>query len=160
MSWASLASNQFVSFSDAASSGIPLNSGQSHTYSDKFITKDEALTKYNCDPSYLTSFSGNQWVTKDSLVSGGTPIVVGSDTFLLGYSDGSTCSSGYALFLYWDDTNYPGRPLGTPLYNDSGLTFTGWNTLNWTIINFGSVEYYFADGSGGHTIGYANGIVC
>ena len=70
MSWATLASNQWVSFNDIAGSGIPLNSGQSHTYTNQFITKSEAITKYNLDTSYLTLYASNQWVPKSALVAG------------------------------------------------------------------------------------------
>jgi hypothetical protein len=72
MSWSTLASNQWVSFNDMVGSGIALNSGQSHVYTDQFITKDELITKYNVDASYLSSLAGNQWVTKTLIITPAT----------------------------------------------------------------------------------------
>lgn len=70
MSWSTLAGNQFVCFNDMSESGIPLNSGQSHTYTQKFITKAEVIAKYNVNTSYLASFTSTQWIPKSALTTG------------------------------------------------------------------------------------------
>lgn len=81
MSWSTLANNQFVCFNDMSESGIPLNSGQSHIYTQQFITKAEIITKYNVNTSYLTSFASNQWIPKSALTTG-----VVSYEWCMGYS--------------------------------------------------------------------------
>lgn len=69
MSWASLGLTQWVSFNDMTESGIPLNGGQSHTYTAQWITKDELITKYNVNTSYLTGLASNQWVERSLIVT-------------------------------------------------------------------------------------------
>lgn len=70
MAWSSLASNQMVTFTNAADGGFSLNSGQSHVTSNKCMTKDEALTKYNLDASAMSSYGNNQLVPKSTWVAG------------------------------------------------------------------------------------------
>lgn len=74
MSWGSLAGNQFVSFTNASGSGLPLNSGESHVTSNKWMTKSEAISKYNLNAGALAGFASNQWVTKNALYPGGTSV--------------------------------------------------------------------------------------
>lgn len=69
MSWGSLASNQMVSFTDAQSSGFPLNSGQSPITSDKCMTKNDILTLYTVSSEALVSYASNQLVPKFSWLS-------------------------------------------------------------------------------------------
>lgn len=66
MAWSDVQMEQMVSFNDASSSGIPLNSGQSHSYTGQCMTKDEITTKYAVNVSYMNAFtsSGNQLVPK------------------------------------------------------------------------------------------------
>lgn len=71
MSWASLASNQMVSYTDAQGGGFTLQSGQSSVTSNQCMTKNDALTKYVLDSSYMDSYSSNQLVPKSQWVSGG-----------------------------------------------------------------------------------------
>lgn len=49
MSWAGLASNQMVSYTDAQGGGFTLQPGQSSVTSNQCMTKNDALTKYVLD---------------------------------------------------------------------------------------------------------------
>lgn len=66
MAWSNLANNQAVSFNDASTSGIPLNSGQSHSTSSECMNKDAILTKYAVNTSLMNAFTsfGSQLVPK------------------------------------------------------------------------------------------------
>jgi hypothetical protein len=66
MAWSDVQLEQMVSFNDASSSGIPLNSGQSHSYTGQCMTKDEITTKYAVNSSYMNAYtlSGNRLVPK------------------------------------------------------------------------------------------------
>jgi hypothetical protein len=66
MAWSDVQLEQMVSFNDASSSGIPLNSGQSHSYTGQCMTKDDITTKYEVNTSLMNAFtgSGNQLVPK------------------------------------------------------------------------------------------------
>lgn len=70
MSWAGLASNQMVSYTDAQGGGFTLQSGQSSVTSDQCMTKNDATTKYVLDTSYLTSYASNQLIPKSVWVNG------------------------------------------------------------------------------------------
>lgn len=72
MAWGDLSSTQWVSFTNMQTSGIPLKSGQSHTTSNEWMTKAEAIAKYsvNTANSYLAAKSSNQWVAKRDLETG------------------------------------------------------------------------------------------
>lgn len=63
------ASNQMVTFTQAQSLGFTLNSGQSHTTSNKCMTKNDALVKYNLDASAMSSYASNQLVPKSAWVN-------------------------------------------------------------------------------------------
>lgn len=63
------ASNQMVSFTQAQSLGFTLQSGQSHTTSNKCMTKNDALVKYNLDASAMSSYTSNQLVPKSTWVN-------------------------------------------------------------------------------------------
>ena len=63
------ASNQMVTFTQAQSLGYTLNSGQSHTLTDKCMTKSEALAKYNLNASAMSSYASNQLVPKSVLMN-------------------------------------------------------------------------------------------
>jgi hypothetical protein len=69
MAWSSLASNQMVSYTDAQGGGFTLNSGQSSVTSNQCMTKNDALTKYNLDSSYMSAYASNQLVPKSTWVS-------------------------------------------------------------------------------------------
>jgi hypothetical protein len=66
MAWSDVQLEQMVSFNDASSSGIPLNSGQSHSYTGQCMTKDDITTKYAVNSSYMNAYtlSGNRLVPK------------------------------------------------------------------------------------------------
>jgi hypothetical protein len=75
MSWASLASNQEVSFTDAAGSGITVKVAlPTATTPNKFMTKADALYYLNCKTSLLSALSDVQWVVKSQLEEGTIPI--------------------------------------------------------------------------------------
>lgn len=66
MAWSDVQPLQLVSYSDASSSGIPLNSGQSHSYTGQCMTRDDIITKYAVNTSLMNAFTltGNQLVPK------------------------------------------------------------------------------------------------
>jgi hypothetical protein len=66
MAWSDVQLEQMVSFNDASSSGIPLNSGQSHSYTGQCMDKTAIVTKYAVNTSLMNAFtgSGNQLVPK------------------------------------------------------------------------------------------------
>ena len=69
MSWSSLASNQMVSFTDSQTSPFSLNPGQTVPTSNQCMTKDDALTKWSLDSSYMSSYTSNQLVPKSVWVA-------------------------------------------------------------------------------------------
>jgi len=66
MAWSDVQMEQMVSFNDASSSGIPLNSGQSHSYTGQCMTKDDITTKYAVNTTLMNAYtgSGNRLVPK------------------------------------------------------------------------------------------------
>lgn len=64
MPWATLASNQMVSYTDAQGGGFTLQPGQSAVTSNQCMTKTDATTKYVLDTSYLTAYASNQLIPK------------------------------------------------------------------------------------------------
>jgi hypothetical protein len=76
MPWATLASNQMVSYTDAQGGGFTLQPGQSAVTSNQCMTKSDATTKYVLDTSYLTSYASNQLIPKSVWVAGSTTITV------------------------------------------------------------------------------------
>lgn len=109
MAWSSLASNQMVTFTNAADGGFSLNSGQSHVASNKCMTKDEALTKYNLDASPMSAYASNQLVPKSAWFAsagGNSQVTIvnnlaigGTELFIDGYSQGPVEGFG-SQFLY------------------------------------------------------------
>ena len=77
MPWNDLASNQMVSYTDAASgatSGVfTLNSGFSNVISNQMMDKTDALGRYNLNESNMSTYASNQLVPKSAWVSGGNP---------------------------------------------------------------------------------------
>lgn len=69
MAWSNLLSNQMVSFSEAATSGFTLQSGQSHGSSNQLMTKADALAKYVLNASNMSGYANNQLVPKSVWVS-------------------------------------------------------------------------------------------
>jgi hypothetical protein len=67
--WGSLTSTQWVSFQDAASSGIyqkyPIPNGLN------WMTKQAILYYLDVDPSFISSYADNQWIPKIDLVANG-----------------------------------------------------------------------------------------
>jgi hypothetical protein len=70
MSWSGLASNQMVSYTDAQGGGFTLQSGQSPVTSNQCMTKNDALTKYVLDSSYMSGYTNDQLVPKSIWVNG------------------------------------------------------------------------------------------
>lgn len=70
MSWASLAANQTVSYTDAQGGGFSLNASQSHVTSDQCMTKAEIIAKYNVSSASMDSYGSNQLVPKGSWQTG------------------------------------------------------------------------------------------
>jgi hypothetical protein len=67
MAFDALASNQLVSYEEAATAGFGLNSGQSNPGTSKQImTKSMALTMYNLNPSNMSSYLDGQLVPKSA----------------------------------------------------------------------------------------------
>jgi hypothetical protein len=72
MAWIDLSDNQIPTFTDLATSGITLKSGQSHVTSTECPTKAQLNAKYSLSPSLLSSYADNQLVPKSNLVSSGS----------------------------------------------------------------------------------------
>jgi hypothetical protein len=91
MAWGSLASNQMVSYTDAQGGGFTLNSGQSSVTSNQCMTKNDALTKYALDSSYMSAYASNQLVPKSTWVAAAVAptIAYGYNNFT-GYGTGGT----------------------------------------------------------------------
>lgn len=87
MAFSNLASNQMVSFTEAQSSGFSLNVNQSQETSNKCMTKDETLAKYNLNASLMSTYSSNQLVPKSVWGSGAdtTPPTVSTITWRTDY---------------------------------------------------------------------------
>ena len=62
MAWSNLSSNQFVSYTDAQTSGISTKT--TLPTSNQWMTKDNVTTYLNVNTSYLTSYTSNQFVPK------------------------------------------------------------------------------------------------
>ena len=74
MAWSNLSSNQFVSYTDAQTSGIPVK--LTLPTSNQWMTKDNVTTYLNVNTSYLTSYTSNQFVPKSNIVAGVSGITV------------------------------------------------------------------------------------
>jgi hypothetical protein len=70
MAWSDIASNQIPSFNDAQTSGFYLQSGQSGSSSVQCMTKNDALTKYVLDSSFMSGYTNDQLVPKSVWVNG------------------------------------------------------------------------------------------
>ncbi len=66
MAWGNLADNQMVSYTDAQGGGFILNSGQTAVTSNQCMTKNDALTKYNLNPTNMSSYGDLQLVPKSA----------------------------------------------------------------------------------------------
>jgi hypothetical protein len=58
------ASNQMVTFTQASTLGLTLNSGQAHVTSNQCMTKSAALAKYNLNASFMSEYIDNQLVPR------------------------------------------------------------------------------------------------
>ena len=123
MSWAGLASNQMVSYTDAQGGGFTLQSGQSSVTSNQCMTKDDALTKYVLDSSYMTSYASNQLVPKSVWVAGG---ITYTQIFNL-YND--PCGTTVTIYL-GSDGKYYSNTSGS-LYTGFVYEFIGYNGFNY-----------------------------
>jgi hypothetical protein len=70
MAFVDLASNEMVTFTNAATGGFTLNAGQSNVTSNECMTKTQALTKYNLSSSAMSAYASNQLVPKSTWVNG------------------------------------------------------------------------------------------
>lgn len=120
MAFADLASNQMVSFTDAQSGGFAINSAQTNITSDQCMTKNDALTKYNLDASYMSSYSDNQLVPKSTWV--GISVTSYAHDFSLGYFDAyDSCLDNFSYYTFYSaDVTLI---VGSRLFTDSTLTF-------------------------------------
>lgn len=112
MAWSDLTSNNCVSFTNAQTSGIPLNSGQSHTTSNDQMRKIDAVTKYNVNTSNagLAAKGNNDIVIKSDLTIGDPATATLTITFESGLwfgelsaaipSAGLTVTAGVARGFY------------------------------------------------------------
>jgi hypothetical protein len=119
MSWSGLALNQMVSFTDAQGGGFTLQSGQSSVTSNQCMTKDDALTKYVLDSSYMSSYASNELVPKSTWVAGNT-----REQILNQYND--PCGS-LITDLWYDSVSdlYYTSEAGSTLYSGSGYVYVG-----------------------------------
>lgn len=95
MAFVDLASNEMVTFTNAATGGFTLNAGQSNVTSNECMTKTQALTKYNLSASAMSSYASNQLVPKSGWVSNG-----GSTTNVIITACGTNANSSKAVLLY------------------------------------------------------------
>lgn len=135
MAWSSLASNQMVSFTDAQGGGFTLQSGQSPVTSNQCMTKNDALTKYVLNSSYMASYASNQLVPKSTWVAG-----IVSYNFPFNSTQNNTgllaCLIGsYNTNVYCADATITSSSI---IYSDSGLT---------TLYN-GLSKYYYINNNG------------
>lgn len=74
MPWGTLLASQWVSFTDAQGAGFLLKSGQNQTTSIQWMTKSDAIAKYQINESKasLVAKASDQWVEKQDLESGVT----------------------------------------------------------------------------------------
>lgn len=137
MSWAGLASNQFVSFTDAQGSGF--TQLVSLPTSNQFMDKVDALYYLNLDSSYMSGITDDQFPQKSLFVAGAAAPTVNNDYY---YAYSGNCfnslriSNGYTTFpagfasykLYRDGTlihTQSSKPYDAYydfFYNDTGAT--------------------------------------
>jgi hypothetical protein len=105
MAWSDVQSNQMVSFDDASSSGIPLISGQSHSYTGQCMSKADILAKYDVNTTLMNSYTSDSnqlvpkqywsyigfssWYKRSGTSSGstsGTVTIIGSSMRIKAYS--------------------------------------------------------------------------
>lgn len=120
MSWASLASNQWVSYTNlqnAVDTGVVtlINSFPS---TDRWIDKGTLLSSVNADPTnpYLSPKSSNQWVAKRDVTA---PTVYALDISCDGTSSTSACGLSMPCFAF---TTVQTPVYGTVFYANSSLT--------------------------------------
>jgi hypothetical protein len=87
------ASNQMVSFTQAASLGFTLQSGQSHVTSNQCMTKSDALAKYVLSTTPMQPYSSNQLVPRNTWSTAATAYsyIFGNYNF---ETSASACSGG------------------------------------------------------------------
>lgn len=116
------APDQMVSFNAAQSLGYSLNASQSHVNSDKCMTKDEALAKYNLATTANTnSIAGNQLMQKSFWETGIT----------------------YYPHQVYDGSNQPGENATCTAYNTAGGLITLYSPDQVLVV--GSYVYMLSD---------------
>jgi hypothetical protein len=167
MSWASLASNQWVSYTNlqnAIDTGVvtPV-SGVYFPSIDRWASKDFLLSVANADPTnpYLSPKAANQWIAKRDVTAPGSITKwtlycqLGSDW--QGYSTSyEACSSGTSTNFYANVTFTGTAAIGTRLYlvppanvlyTSGGATpfYYIYQTGNFINVGYDSSGYYIAD---------------
>jgi hypothetical protein len=120
MAFVDLASNEMVTFTNAATGGFTLNAGQSNVTSNECMTKTQALTKYNLSASAMSAYASNQLVPKSTWVNGIT----------------------YYAFC----TNWISSTSAVGACSSTLVTDTLYTTNSSGIINTGDVAYYLFSG--------------
>jgi hypothetical protein len=113
------ASNQMVTFTQAASLGFTLQSGQSHVTSNQCMTKSDALAKYVLSTTPMEPYSSNQLVPRNTWSTAATAysFIFGNNNF---ETSASACSGGNTgMTLYSPSATLV---VNSKLYYDSQMT--------------------------------------
>jgi hypothetical protein len=130
MSWASLANNQTISFTnlkDGVNTGV-LSQKAAIPTSNEQITKSDANTYVNIDTSFApySSKASNQLVVKSNLKSV-VNVVFTNGIIWFGIANNQTTSSPIQLLCGWNDSNDDGRIYRS---TDYGSTYASVLTIN------------------------------
>lgn len=133
MAWGSLATNQFVSFTDAQGSGFT----QLHTLptSDQFMDKVDALYYLNLDSSYMSGITDDQFPEKSLFVAGAAAPTVNNTYYTI--AEGNCYNEIRILNGY---TTFAGGFASYKLYRDASLIHTQ-STKPYN----GSYDFYYVD---------------
>lgn len=121
-----------VSFTDASTAGFALKAGQSHTTSDKCMTKLDAFTKYNVSASAMSAYLDYQLPPKSVWVSG---VVGNSITVYQGdHGTNATCAMHPSSRVVYSTSTVIAQ--GVILYQDSSMT----SLYNNTFVHYDTVS--------------------
>ena len=96
--------NQLVSFTDAQSLGLYLQSGQSNVTSNLIMTRSDATTKYILNLTALSAYPNNQCPPKSAILSNCENYTMSAPTVLLDAVAGPGLSD-YSEINYYNCTN-------------------------------------------------------
>lgn len=133
MSWAGLASNQFVSFTDAQGSGFT----QKVTLptSDRHMDKDEALYYLNLDASYMSGITADQFPQKSQFVAGYAAPTITSPYF------GLSSEAGKVVVVYNPSyTSFPAGFSSYKMYRGATLIYTGTSNSSYVFNDTGGTQ--------------------